>query len=235
MYCLVEILINAHTAKRVITDVLLDGRILPATERSPATPARILIPIAPPETHAAPSIPITHKARPLIVVGVDTTKLAAKGILCSVSKIVHEITVAFSVSEPVFRALNIKPHLTVLDVASKVVKRLYLTCSITTLRAREHVDINILHTTIPSIGNAGRAVGIRITSAAEATDDGKFITVVSKALPGTDTIKLGNINTNSSTAYSKASSKSNKSKRKTHFHKTTQKKIKKDSLTQENN
>jgi len=180
---LIIVLVNDDAASRAITDVLLDGGLVPAAERREVIEGRRLIPVGPPERKAAPGTPVTEDADPSVLVGVDATELVTKDLLGRVGKIVHEITVGIVVAHPVLRTLDIEPHETVLDVGSKVVKRLNLSSGVAALRAGEHVDVDVLKTGLPGVGDALRAVVIRVTSAAEATNDGKSVAAVAKALP----------------------------------------------------
>jgi len=214
---LVEVMINTHTTNSFSTGVLLDCRLGPATEGRPAAPGSRAIPIAPPKTKALPGVPVAHKSIPLMLVGVNTTELAAEDLLGGIGKVVHESAVLGIAAEPVLSAFDIEPHLTVLDVLCVVPESLNLALGVAALRAREHVDIHMLHTTRPGVGNALSAVLVGVTSAAIATNDCKLVTVILEALPGTHTIELRNMNTNGSITHSKACCKSNKSKRETHI------------------
>jgi len=186
--------------------VLLDAGLGPATEVRPVAPGGRVIPIAPPEVEALPAIPVAHKSGPLMLVGVDTTELGAKDALGGVGKIVHERTVLGSAAEPVLGTLDIEPHLTVLDVLGVIIESLDLMLGVTALGAREHVDIDVLHATRPGIADTLSAMLVRIASAAIATDDGKIVALIVKALPRAHTEELGNINTLSGAGCNKACS-----------------------------
>jgi len=214
---LVVVLVEGHAAEAVVTDVLLDCRLGPATERRPAAEGWVGIPIAPPERKALPAVPLAHEGVPLVLVGVDATELRAEDALGCIGKLVHELTVLAGAAEPVLGALNVEPHLAVLDVLSVVVERLDLRLGIAALGAGEHVDIDVLHTARPGIADALSAVVVGIAGAAEATDDGEFVSIVADTLPNAHAEQLRHINTSSSAAHSKASGDSNKNKSETHF------------------
>jgi len=214
---LVVVLVDTHAAEAGVTDVLLDAGLGPATERRPVAEGRVRIPVAPPEVEVLHAIPIAHKVAPLIGVGVDATELRAEDALGGVGKVSHELTVLGGAAEPVLRALNIEPHLTVLDVLGMVVKSLDLRPGIATLGAREHVDIDVLHSTGPGVADALGAVVVGVASAAIAANDGKLVAIVADTLPSAHAEQLRHINTSGSRAHRKACGKSKKSNNKTHF------------------
>jgi len=196
--CLIEVLVDVHVAEALISSVLLHDRSGPAAERSEVRELRLKVPVSNPELETRrPVAPLAKDGLPLNLVGIDTGILAAKDAHGSVGKLVEELTVPVVAAEPVFGALDVDPHLTVVDVLGSVIESLDLATGITAARAGEHVDIDVVHASSPGVVHRGSTVGINSASGHVATDNGKGVAVVADTLPAAHREQLRDINTNS--------------------------------------
>ena len=197
--CLVDVVVDGHAAHGgVSTLVLLDGRLGPAAEVDPVgSKVGLLIIVGPPELLAGVSGPLTEDGGPLVLVGIDLPLVGTELGVHGRGELLEEVPVLGGVTEPVLGTLDINPDKADVDVVVLDVgmEGLGLTSGITARGAREHVGIDVGHTSGPGVGDVLGAVGIDSTGGAEATDDGELVALAVDAGPGGDSEELGHINT----------------------------------------
>jgi len=185
---------DALSALELVNSGLCEGAVL-----LPAAEIGLVIPVCVPDLEVAPFLVVqAQDALPAVVADVETGKAGAEGLDGSVAESAEDLAVLLLAGVPVLvGAFDVDPDLAVRDVvrANVLVETGHLLSIVAALGAGEHVEVHVLHASVPRALRRLGAVGVHVVDRTIAAHNGEFVALLVDAVPSGLREQGGNINT----------------------------------------